>query len=100
MSERAIRWALRLHPRPWRDRYGDEICDLSNEVLEAGQASRFRLTVGLLASAGREWVRVAGQRPRRVALGAVVAIAVVGGSAVLLHRFSASAPHSQNGLTV
>ena len=100
MSERATRWALWLHPRPWRDRYGIEISDLSDELVEAGETTRFRLILGLLASAVREWVRAAYRRPRQVSLGAAMMIAVGGGGAVLLHVFLASTPDAQNRPTV
>jgi hypothetical protein len=100
MSERTTRWALWLHPRPWRDRYGNEISDLSDELVKAGETTRFRLILGLLASAVREWVRVAYRRPRQVALGAAMMIAVVGGGAVLLHVFLASTPNAQSRPTV
>lgn len=100
MAERAIAWALRLHPRPWRERYGNEIRDLTDELFEAGEASRFWLLLGLLASALREWARVERQRPRRVLLGAALVVVVLGGGAVLFQRASTPAPSSQGGPTV
>jgi hypothetical protein len=93
MHEKFIRWTLRLHPRAWRVRYGNEIHDLAEELVE-GDASKSRLVLGLLASALREWVRVGFRHPRRLGLGAAVVIVVLGGGAVLLQRNSGPTPHS------
>ena len=51
-----IRWLLRLYPRPWRERYGDEIEDLVSGGLSPGAA------VDLIAGALREHVRSATRR--------------------------------------
>jgi hypothetical protein len=100
MPEGPVRWALRLHPRPWRDRYGDAIRDLSDELVEAGEASLLRLVIGLVVSAAREWFRVACQRPRRVVLSAAVVVAIMSGGTILHHLVSTSTPIAQSGPTV
>jgi hypothetical protein len=79
MTHRPIRWAIMLHPSKWKDRYGDEISELSLELIEVEGTSVLRIVLSLLVSATREWVRVVCLRPRRVALGmALVLIVVVG----------------------
>jgi hypothetical protein len=48
--ERSLRWAIRVHPRSWRDRYGQEVLELSEELLGTGESTVPRLFLGLLAS--------------------------------------------------
>jgi len=48
---------LHLYPRAWRDRYGDEVRDLMEEVTAKGEFSSTRLTFGLLCSALAQRVR-------------------------------------------
>jgi hypothetical protein len=54
----AVDRILSLYPRAWRDRYGDELRDLTNELTMQGEFSSFRLVFGLLASALVQRVRV------------------------------------------
>ena len=100
MRERAFRLALWLHPGPWRDRYGAEIRDLSDELIESEGTSPAWLVLGLFASAAREWLRAAIGRPRQVALGTAMAVILLGGGVLLLHHFYGSPPTAGNGLTV
>ena len=44
MRDRALRWALRLHPLAWRERYGEELYDLSEELLGVGHIKWSRLS--------------------------------------------------------
>jgi hypothetical protein len=46
-----VRWMLMLYPRSWRRRYGEEVGDLSEELLAAGEATRLRLGLELVRSA-------------------------------------------------
>ena len=45
---------LRLYPRAWRERYGEEVAALIDETRPGGFAA-----FDLLAGAGREWIRLA-----------------------------------------
>lgn len=48
---------LPLYPRAWRDRYGDELVDLTNELMMKGEVSSSRVVFGLLGSALVQRVR-------------------------------------------
>ena len=50
----ATRWALRAYPPSFRDRYGDELEALTEDV-----TSSWRHTAGLYVGAGRAWLRPA-----------------------------------------
>jgi hypothetical protein len=100
MGERAFRFALWLHPRRWRDRYGAEICDLSEELMETEGTSPAWLVLELFASATRERVRVAIGRPRQVALGLALAVFLLGGGVIVLHHFDGPPHTAGTGPTV
>ena len=57
MRSRLFRLLVMLYPRPWRERYSEEIGDLSAELLVAGEVTRLRLVLELLGSAFAERVR-------------------------------------------
>ena len=50
---------IRLYPRDWRDRYGDEVRDLVDELIATDEFSLPRIVAGLFVSAlaqrGRSW---------------------------------------------
>lgn len=67
IRERCFRGALLAYPRVWRDRYGDELSDLADELAAAEQISWWRLILGTLASGfvvrirgwqWREWMAI------------------------------------------
>ncbi len=88
MSRRAFKLVARLYPRPWRARYGDELHDLCEELLDAGQTTRLRLASAILAGAMAE-------RARRLRSTCGRAMAVC--SVVLIIGFS-TATLATNGL--
>lgn len=51
MSSRLTRTLLKLYPRQIRDRYGDELLDLQDELSAQGEVSRMRLIRDMLAGA-------------------------------------------------
>jgi hypothetical protein len=51
MSSRLARTLLKLYPRRVRDRYGDELLDLQDELSAQGDVSRKRLARDMLAGA-------------------------------------------------
>jgi protein-S-isoprenylcysteine O-methyltransferase Ste14 len=48
-----------LYPRGWRERYGAEVAGLTGELVAAGQVSRLRAGLDLVAGAAAEWRRLA-----------------------------------------
>jgi protein-S-isoprenylcysteine O-methyltransferase Ste14 len=48
---------LALYPRGWRERYGQELTSLAQELIDAGETTRLRATFDLLAGAAAEWRR-------------------------------------------
>jgi hypothetical protein len=67
-----------LYPKTWRERYSEELTDLSAELLAAGEVSRSRLALELataaLAERARSWNRT---RTLAVLLGSAALIVVV-----------------------
>ena len=51
MSSRLTRTLLKLYPRRMRDRYGDELLELQDELRGQGDLSRVRLMRDMLAGA-------------------------------------------------
>jgi hypothetical protein len=78
---------LRLYPRQWRDRYGDELRDLVDELAEAGEFSKFRLAAGLIFSAVVQ--RFRSLRPTwKTVTGTVTVLAVVTVGVIVLTGLS------------
>jgi hypothetical protein len=78
MSSRVTRTLLRLYPRWIRDRYGDELLDLEDELRAQGEVSRKRLIRDMLV--GAFVIRPTRQRTRLLtgAILVVVGLAVAG----------------------
>lgn len=68
---------LALYPRAWRDRYGDEVVSLTDELVADGQTTRLRASLDLAAGAAAQRWR-AGTHHRAV-LPAAVAVALLAG---------------------
>jgi hypothetical protein len=83
MSSRLTRTLLKLYPRRVRDRYGEELLDLEDELRAQGEVSRTRLIRDMVT--GVLLIRLAHRRARLVtgavlvAVGLVVAGTVIGG---------------------
>jgi protein-S-isoprenylcysteine O-methyltransferase Ste14 len=75
---------LALYPRYWRDRYGAEVADLADELIAAGDTTRLRAVLDLLAGAAAERWRVAASRA--VLVPAAASAAVAGGIALAVSR--------------
>lgn len=54
---RYLERALRLYPRSWRDRYGQEVIDLATELAHDRGSSEWRVALGLATGAPRAWRR-------------------------------------------
>jgi hypothetical protein len=78
MNRRLTRWLLALYPRYWRDRYGPEVASLNEELINAGETTRLRAGLGMIAGAAIERGRaLAGSRQAVMAsvLAAIIAVA-------------------------
>lgn len=62
-----------LYPRGWRGRYGAEVAGLTRELVAAGQMSRLRAGLDLVAGAAAEWRRLAVRQVNLVPAAAAVA---------------------------
>ncbi len=87
---------LRLYPRAWRDRYGDEVRDLVDELSAKGEFSKLRVASGLVVAALVQRVRSWRWSWRTLAVSGT-ALAFV---ATLVIVFSSSGPSHPNGTTV
>ena len=86
---------LVLYPRCWRDRYGAEVAELTDELIAAGDTTPLRSVLDLLAGAGAERWRVIATR---AVLGPAAAAGVVGAGIALavshtLHGAPATKPY-------
>jgi len=81
VTARLVRAPLALYPRPWRERYGDEVADLIGDLVAAGDTTSLRAGLDLVAGASVErWRAVTRSRP--VALTFAVTIVTVTALAV------------------
>lgn len=100
MSSRLTRTLLKLYPRRIRNRYGNELLDLQDELRAQGEVSSMRLIRDMLAGA----LLVRPARRAYLMIGAVLVIVglAVGGAAIrgLEADSPARASHPQTALTV
>jgi hypothetical protein len=91
MNRRLTRWLLALYPRYWRDRYGPEVADLNEQLINAGETTRLRAGLGMIAGAAIERGRaLAGSRQAVMASVLAAIIAVAGLAFGLSHTRPAS----------
>jgi hypothetical protein len=84
-------WILRLYPRAWRDRYGDEVRDLVEELSGKREFSTLRVTSGLVVGALVQRVRSWRWSWKTLAVSGV-ALAFVATLAILFTARGASHP--------
>jgi len=100
MRHRLAHRILDLYPRKWRDRYGEEMRDLSDELLKRREFSPFRLAFGLLSSALAERVRSRQTSWRFFAISGCATLLVVGiGAYAAFGRGADRAPGISTALT-
>ncbi len=75
MNRRLSRWLMALYPRAFRDRYGQEVSSLTDELIGAGETTPLRAGFDLTFSAVSERGRAL-SRPRKV-LATAMAFAVL-----------------------
>ena len=73
-----MRWALRLYPRWWRERYGAELDDLADELVAAGATTAPRAAAGLVVPAALERSRALRRAGAKLALVCLALVAVAG----------------------
>ena len=73
--ERAIRAAIALYPRRWRERYGEDLAHLTLEVLDVGDSTRLVVTADLMRGAATEWLVVLRTHPATFPVVAALALA-------------------------
>lgn len=84
MSSRVTRTLLKLYPRRVRDRYGEELLDLEDELRAQGEVSRTRLIRDMLT--GALLVRATRQRKRIVTGAVLVVVGLAGAGTVIVGR--------------
>jgi hypothetical protein len=75
MNRRLKGWLLSLYPRRWRDRYGPEVGNLADELIDAGETTPLRAGFDLTFSALTERGRALGERWRALGRRRVLAMA-------------------------
>jgi Isoprenylcysteine carboxyl methyltransferase (ICMT) family len=90
-----VKRILALYPRDWRERYGDEVADLANELVQMGETTAARARLDLAAGAAVERGRLLARRDVLVALLAAGAIAagLAFGVTRTLHGATATKPY-------
>ncbi len=79
MTGRLVRWPLALYPRSWRNRYGAEVADLTDELIATGETTALRAGLNLILGAAIEQRRAAAASAGAVLVsGLLTAIAAAG----------------------
>jgi len=89
-----VRWALRLYPRRWRERYGGEVHDLADELVAAGETTAPRAAAGLVVPAALERSRSLRRPAAKLALVGLALIAVAGISLAAVASSRSPAPRA------
>ena len=80
MFAHIVRWALRLYPADWRERFGDELVATAAQLDAGRERSRVAMLAGILAGGMQAWIElIRRSRGHRAVLGlggaAMVALA-------------------------
>ena len=78
MSRWPVRRLVTLYPRAWRERYGDEVGDLTDELIREGKTTRLRAGLDLAGGAVIERSRALTRSPAAGLGGAAVITAAAG----------------------
>jgi hypothetical protein len=85
MSRWPVRRLVGLYPRAWRERYGREVGDLTDELISEGRTTRLRAGLELAEGAALEHVRALTRSPA-AGLGCVAAITAAAGIGLAVAR--------------
>jgi hypothetical protein len=89
MSRWPVRRLVGLYPRAWRERYGREVGDLTDELISEGRTTRLRAGLELAEGAALEHVRALTRSPA-AGLGCVAAIPAAAGIGLAVVRAGAT----------
>jgi protein-S-isoprenylcysteine O-methyltransferase Ste14 len=78
MNRRSMHRLVALYPRAWRDRYGDEVADLTDQLIREGRTTRLRAGLDLAGGAAIERGRPLTRSPA-AGLGSTAAITAAAG---------------------
>jgi protein-S-isoprenylcysteine O-methyltransferase Ste14 len=90
MSGWPVRRLVALYPRAWRERYGGEVGDLTDELISEGRTTRLRAGLELVEGAVAEHGRVLARSPA-AALGGVAALTAGAGIGLAVARAGGAA---------
>jgi protein-S-isoprenylcysteine O-methyltransferase Ste14 len=85
MSRWPVRRLIALYPRAWRQRYGSEVGDLTDELIRDGHTTRLRAGLDLAGGAAAEHGRALTRSPA-AGLGCVAAITAAAGIGLAVAR--------------
>ena len=85
MSRWPVRRLVALYPRAWRERYGGEVGDLTDELISEGRTTRLRAGLELVEGAAIEHSRALARSPA-AALGGAASITAGAGIGLALTR--------------
>jgi hypothetical protein len=88
MKTRAIRVLIALYPRPWRERYGSELENLTLEVIRRGESARALVVLDLIRGAATERLRA------HPAAASILAAAAAATTVMLVEPHQVGAGHS------
>ena len=91
MKPRVLHLLLRLYPRKWRDRYEEEVADLTDELLERREAKPFHIGIGFAWSALLAHVAALRCNHRAALMSSCALIVAVGAVAVYATQRSTTA---------
>lgn len=92
MSRRTLGFLVALYPKTWRRRYAEELADLCDEYIHAGEGTRARLALNIACSAFAQHLRSLLSGPRRVAGVVAMAFLLVAMGAPVLTQTGLSVP--------
>lgn len=96
MKSRLLRLATAIYPPAWRERYGEEMSHLCDELVAAGEGKPFWLACAMLPQAFLERARAL--HPRVLIVSAATAVVLVAGTtAVLSDGFGLAASEHVSG---
>jgi hypothetical protein len=78
MSRRLFTLVTALYPRAWRERYAEEMSDLCEEFVNAGETTRLRLASAILVTAVAERLNALRSSRRRALLSGATLIIALG----------------------
>jgi protein-S-isoprenylcysteine O-methyltransferase Ste14 len=90
MSRWPVRRLVALYPRAWRERYGGEVGDLTDELISGGQTTRLRAGLELVEGAAVEHGRALARSPA-AALVSVAALTAGAGIGLAVTRAGGAA---------